>query len=97
MGLVVAITSLSVVFDGWQWEVDLLCPVPWLSGLFCNSRVLAGYSDFGLQIARVVHFQMYCGLGGVGTGVLLGTYSCRVVQARIGSRSISSIVINKRH
>ena len=25
MGLVVAMTSLAVVFDGWLWEVDLLC------------------------------------------------------------------------
>ena len=24
--LVVAMASLTVVFDGWQWEVDLLCP-----------------------------------------------------------------------
>jgi len=64
---------------------------------FCDSRVLAGYSDFGLRIARVLLFQMYCGLGGVGTGVLLGTYCCMVVQARIGSRSISYIVINKKH
>jgi len=71
--------------------------VPWLGGLFCDSRVLAGYSDFGLQIARVVLFQMYCGLGGVGTGVLLGTYCRMVVQARIGSRFISYIVINKRY
>ena len=63
--------------------------VPWLGGLLYNSRVLARYSDFGLQIARVVLFQMYCGLGGVGTGVLLGSYCCMVVQARIGSRSIS--------
>jgi len=39
---------------------------------------------------------MYCGLGGVGTGVLLGTYCRMVVQARIGSRSISFIVINKK-
>jgi len=37
--------------------------VPWLGGLFCDSRVLAGYSEFGLRIARVVLFQMYCGLG----------------------------------
>ena len=25
MGFVVAMTSLAVVFDGWLWEVDLLC------------------------------------------------------------------------
>jgi len=63
--------------------------VPLLGGLFYDSHVLAGYSDFGLRIARVVLFQIYCGLGGVGTGVLLGTYCRMVVQARIGSRSIS--------
>jgi len=61
--------------------------VGWL--IFCDSRVLAGYSDFGLRIARVVLFQMYCGLGRVGTGVLLGTYCRMVGQAQIGSRSIS--------
>jgi len=89
-------TLLAVVFDGWLWEVDLLCSYPSWVVYFCDSRVLAGYSDFGLRIARVVLFQMYCGLGGVGTGVLLGTYCRMVVQARIGSRSISYIVINKR-
>jgi len=89
VGLVVAMTLLAVVFDGWLWEVDLLCSYPSWVVYFCVSRVLAGYSDFGLRIARVVLFQMYCGLGGVGTGVLLGTYCCMVVQARIGSRSIS--------
>jgi len=57
--------------------------------MFCDSRLLAGYSDFGLLVARVVLFQMYCGLGGVGAGVLLGTYCRMVVQAGIGSRSIS--------
>ena len=71
--------------------------VPLLGGLFCDSPVLAGYLDFGLRIARVVLFQMYCGLGGVGTGVLLGTNCRMVVQARIGRRSISYIVINKRN
>ena len=25
MSLVVAMTLLTVVFDGWLWEVDLLC------------------------------------------------------------------------
>jgi len=35
-----------------------------LDGLFCDSRVLARYSDLGLRIARVVLFQIYCGLGG---------------------------------
>jgi len=63
--------------------------VPWLGGLFCDSPMLAGCSDFGLRIAQVVLFQMYCGLGRVGTGVLLGTYCCMVVQAQIGSHSIS--------
>jgi len=85
----VAMTSLMVVFDGWLWEVDLLCSYPSWVVYFCDSRVLAGYSDFGLRIARVVLFQMYCGLGGVGTGVLLGAYCRMVVQARIGSHSIS--------
>ena len=89
MGLVVAMTSLGVVFDGWLWEVDLLCSNPSWVVYFCDSRVLAGYSDFCLRIAQVVLFQMYCGLGGVGTGVLLGTYCRMVVQARIGSHSIS--------
>jgi len=28
VGLVVAMTSLMVVFDGWLWEVDLLCLYP---------------------------------------------------------------------
>ena len=28
MGLVVAMTSLAVVFDGWLWEVNLLCSYP---------------------------------------------------------------------
>jgi len=65
----------------------LLCP-SWVD-YFCDSRVLGGYSDFGLRITRVLLFQMYCGLGGVGTGVLLGTYCHMVVQARIGSRSIT--------
>jgi len=88
---------LKVVFDGWLWEVDLLCctVVGWF--IFCDSRVLAGYLGFGLQIARVVPFQMYCGLGGVGTSVLLGTYCRMVVQARIGSCSISYVVMNKRY
>jgi len=27
-GLVVAMTSLAVVFDEWLWEVDLLCSYP---------------------------------------------------------------------
>jgi len=67
----------------------LLCSYPSWVVDFCDYRVLAGYSDFGLQIAWVVLFQMYCGLGGVGIGVLLGTYCRVVVQARIGSRSIS--------
>ena len=89
VGLVVAMTSLAVVFDGRLWEVDLLCAYPSWVVYFCDSRVLAGYSDFGLRIARVVLFQMYCGLGGVGTGILLGTYCRMVVQAQIGSRSIS--------
>jgi len=35
-----------------------------LDGLFCDSRVLAGYSSLGLRIAPVVLFHMYCGLGG---------------------------------
>jgi len=39
--------------------------VPWMGGLFCDSRVLAGYLDFGLRIPRVVLFQIYCGLGGL--------------------------------
>jgi len=78
-------------FGRWVYFV-----VPLLGGLSCDSRVLAGYWDFGLRIVRVVLFQMYCGLGGVGTGVLLGTYYRMVVQARIGSGSISFIVINKR-
>jgi len=89
VGLVVATASLTVEFDGWLWEVDLLCSYPSWVVYFCDSRVLAGYSDFGLRIAQVVLFQMYCRLGGVGTGVLLGTYCLMVVQARIGSRSIS--------
>ena len=84
-----AMTMLAVVFDGWLWEVDLLCSYPSWVVYFRDSRVLAEYSDFALRIARVVLFQIYCGLGGVGTGVLLGTYCCMVVQARIGSRSIS--------
>jgi len=31
VGLVVAMTLLTVVFGGWLWEVDLLClyPVGW--------------------------------------------------------------------
>ena len=28
VGLVMAITLLAVVFDGWLWEVDLLCLYP---------------------------------------------------------------------
>jgi len=79
-------TLLTVVFDGWLWEVDLLCSYPSWVVYFCDSRVLAGYSDFSLRIAGVVLFQMYCELGGVGTGVLFGTYCRMVVQARIGSR-----------
>ena len=90
-------TSLTVMFDGWLWEVDLLCSYSSWVVYFCDSRVLAEYSDFGLRIRRVVLFQMYCALGGVGIGVLLGTYCLTVVQARIGSRSISYIVINKRN
>ena len=58
--------------------------------------MLAGYSYFSLRIVQVVLFQMDRGLGAVGTGVLLRTYCHMVVQARIGSCSISSIVINKR-
>jgi len=65
VGLVVAITLLAVVFDGWLWAVGLFCSYPSWVVYFCDSRVLAGYSDFGLQIARVVLFQMYCGLGGL--------------------------------
>jgi len=80
--------------DGYGRWIYFVCTL--LGGLFCDSRVLAGYSDFGLRIARVVLFQMYCGLGGVGTGVHLGTYCCMVVQARIGSRSISFLVINEK-
>jgi len=81
--------------DGYGRWICFVCTlVGWF--IFCDSRVLAGYSDFGLRIARVVLFQMYCGLGGFGTGVLLGTYCRMVVQARIGSRSISYIVINKK-
>ena len=51
-----AMTLLGVVFDGWLWEVDLLCST--LAGWFnfCDSRVLAGYSDFGVRIERVVLF-----------------------------------------
>jgi len=69
-----------------------------VGGLFfvsfpCASRIL----ELGLRIAWVVLFRMYYGLGWVGTGVLLGTYSLMVVQARIGSRSISYTVINKRN
>jgi len=63
--LVVAMTLLTVVFDGWIWEVDLLCLYPSWVVYFCDSRVLARYADFGLRIARVVLFQMYCGLGGL--------------------------------
>ena len=59
--------------------------------------MLAGYSCFGLRMARVVLFHMYCGLGGVGTSILLGAYCRMIVEARIGSCSISYIVINKRH
>jgi len=28
VGLVVAITALTVVFGGWLWEVDLFCSYP---------------------------------------------------------------------
>ena len=28
VGVVVAMTLLAVVFDGWLWEVDLLCSYP---------------------------------------------------------------------
>jgi len=96
VGLVVAMTLLTAVFDGWLWEVDLLCSYPSWVVYFCDSRVLAGYSGFSLQIVWVLLFQMYCGLGGVGTGVLLGMYRHMVVQARIGNCSISYLVINKR-
>jgi len=44
-----------------RWIYFVRTVVGWF--IFCDSRVLAGYSDFGLQIARVVLFQMYRGLG----------------------------------
>jgi len=48
VGLVVAMTLLAVVFDGWLWEEDLLCSYPSWVVYFCDSCVLAGYSDLGL-------------------------------------------------
>jgi len=54
----------SGLVDGYGRWICFVCA---LVGrfIFCDSRVLAGYSDFGLRIARVVLFQMYCGLGGL--------------------------------
>ena len=83
-----AMTSLVVVFDGWLWEVDLL------------SRTLVGWFMFVIPLcwldtrtlvyeSRWWYLPDVLWAGEVGAGVPLGMYCCMVVQARIGSRSIS--------
>jgi len=57
VGLVVVMTLLTVVFDGWLWEVDLLCLYPRWVVYFGDFRMLAAtrtlvYESHGWYFSR---------------------------------------------